>query len=625
MIFGQAFDTTNTNDLMNRTYASIWFSNTTWRLVGNPITLTAGLTNTVAGSQGILFGLTNAVAQNWHNNVSAQTVTLQASSYLVLNAGLGLTGPGNFTIFGPITGSGALTSSLRLASAANVAFLQLTNAGNTFSGGLVIDDSNRVEVTRYGSAGTGGIVVTNGGQLWLNSATNLAPVYLADRGFVESAGVLGALRIDSDALQRGPVFVVTNTRITVWSGTSLIDGPIIGTHDIEKTGTGNLQLVNTANLGFTGKWIVMSNGYLNAAADQSFGAVPAVPVADYFTLTNRARLMNFNNELVVHPNRGIYIPAGAGATDTGGGLEAGWWAGLQVLGVISGRGALFIVSNATPGWIVLAGANTFQGGLTNDARLRLGADEVIPHGAAAGDVALLPQVVYPVHSTNPQRAFDLAGYTETINGLFGGGVITNSAGAAELWIGANDASGVYTGRVAAGPGAALRIVKTGAGVQTMMGGFHGDVSLQAVGGGVLVVTGTVAGAGAAGAALSAGDIAAAGVLSTPGVMAFTNGAVVLNPGGSNPGVDGDLFAAGDLVFDTAAFVHVTPLRALGAGAVPAFSYTNSLTGSAALLTLVPTNTRYTAFVADDTTPGVITISAAGGAPNVLTWVRTNGT
>ena len=620
LIFGQPYDTINFNDLNAAWFSWIWFSNSTWRLDGNGIRLSEGLTNSVSGTQTIGLSITTTAAQVWHNGISGSTVLLNSNAVVRLDAGIQLTGPGNFTIHAPITGSGAITSSLRI-SAATVPTLQLTNAGNTFSGGLVINDSNRVYVTAFGTAGSGNIIATNGGQLWLATATNLAPLYLADRGFVETAGALGALRIGGGAVQRGPVYVTADTRITTYSGDNTVNGPIIGSFTIEKAGVGSLQLGNTTNTGFTGKWVVMSNGQLRAMSDRALGAVPAAPVADFITLTNRARLMNWQNELVLHPNRGIYIPSGA---NSGGGIQAGWWAGVQVYGVISGEGGLYIAADPNPGWVVLAGANTFQGGLTNDARLRLGANEVIPNGVNASNVVLLPQITYPVHSVNAPRAFDLAGYTETINGLFGGGVITNSTGNALLKVGDADASGVYTGRVAAGAGTTLRIEKIGAGLQTMMGGFDGQISLHASGG-ILAATGSVAGASASLAALSAGDIAAPGVLSTPGTLAFTNGAVVVNPGGTTPGVDADLFAAHDLVFDTAATIFVTPLRDLGAGAHTIFSYTNSLTGDATLLTLTPTNTRYTAFTADDTTPGVITITAAGGGPNLLSWVGSNGT
>ncbi len=621
LVFGTTYDVANLNDFGNRTFHSITFNaNAAWKLFGNPITLMDGITNLVGTTtKEFLFGVTTTVAQTWHNAVNNSWVVFQTNSHLQVGADLEFTGAGSFAFNGVVNGGGRLIS--RLRGGANVASLQLTNANNFFTGGILVDDSNRVWITQSGKAGSGSIVATNGGQLWLQGASLTNEVRLGGKGFQETTGILGALRMEANAVQRGPVFLEGDTRIHVHSGDSTINGPIIGSYTIEKTGTGSLQLGNTTNIGFTGKWVVMSNGQIRVMADEALGAAPAAPVADYITLTNRARLMNWNNELILHPHRGIYIPGGG---NSGGGLQAGWWAGLEVRGDISGAGALYIPSDPNPGWVVLSGANnTFQGGLTNDARLRLGANEVIPDGASAGNVVLLPQVVYPVQSVNAMRALDVAGYTETINGLFGGGVITNSVGSGVLILGNNNANGSYTGRVAAGAGSSLRVVKIGNGYQSMMGGFSGDVRLHASGGGILVATGTVAGASADWAALSAGDVAAVGVLSTPGVMAFTNGAVVFNPGIAGVGVDSDLFSANDLVIDTALTVFITPLRDLGATSVPLFSYTNSLTGSATLLTLVPTNTRYTSFTADDTTPGVITISAAGGAPNELSWVGTN--
>ena len=196
LIFGHPFDTINFNDLNAAWFSWIWFSNSTWRLDGNGIRLSEGLTNSVSGTQTIGLSITTTAAQVWHNGISGSTVLLGGNAVVRLDAGIRLTGRGNFTIHGPITGSGAITSSLRISAATMVPTLQLTNGGNTFSGGLVINDSNRVHVTASGTAGSGNIIATNGGQLWLATATNLAPLYLADRGFVENAGALGALRID---------------------------------------------------------------------------------------------------------------------------------------------------------------------------------------------------------------------------------------------------------------------------------------------------------------------------------------------------------------------------------------------------------------------------------------------
>ncbi|MCX7819452.1 MAG: autotransporter-associated beta strand repeat-containing protein [Kiritimatiellae bacterium] len=620
LIFGQGTGHATTNNLSARIFQWLWFSNSTWTLSGNGIRLTAGMSNTVSGTQTIGLSITTTAAQVWHNAPANAVVQLNSNAALAINAAVQLTGAGQFQWFGTITGTAPLRVSLSNVAGAAIAELFVTNNANTYSGPVTIDFSNRVRVASFSQISSGSITVTNGGQLYLVGATNVGPIVISGFGFAESAGILGALRIDGGSLVRGTVTLSNDARIHVHSGNAAIFGPIHGAFRLEKSGAGSLQLDNVTNTGFTGKWVVMSNGQLRAATDGALGAVPASLVSDAITLTNRGRLMNWNNEVVIHPNRGIFL---AGGTDAGGGLQAGWWAGLQVLSPISGPGGLYIAADSTPGWVVLAGANTFQGGLTNDARLRLGANEVIPDGASAGNVVLLPQVTYPVHSLATPRALDLAGFTETINGLSGGSVLTNSIGAAQLWLGANDASGSYTGRVAAGPSATLRIVKTGAGLQTMLGGFSGAVSLHSIGG-VLAATGSVVAAGAAGGALSAGDVVAPGVLSTPGTMAFTNGAVVFNPGGSAPGVDADLFSANDLVFDTSALIVVTPLRAF-TGAVPVFTYTNSLTGTASLLTVIPTNTRYTAFTVDDTTPGVITLSPAGGGPNELSWVGTNAT
>jgi len=92
------------------------------------------------------------------------------------------------------------------------------------------------------------------------------------------------------------------------------------------------------------------------------------------------------------------------------------------------------VSKTTGGTLTLDGTNNYSGNTNiNAGTVRLGASEVIPHGAGKGNV-------------NVDGTLDLAAKNETINGLSGSGTVTNRGGpSAVLTVGANDASSTFSG------------------------------------------------------------------------------------------------------------------------------------------------------------------------------------
>jgi len=262
LIFGWNYRTINFNDLTAGTvFRSLWFSNSTWRLDGNGLRLTAGLTNTVAsGTQIIGLAVTTAAAQVWHNAALNAVVQFNSNAPIAILHSLELTGAGQFHWFGVITGTAPLRVSLRGGTAAGIAELYVTNGANTFSGPVTIDDSNRVRVAAASRITSGTITVTNGGQLYLVGATNLGTVVISGGGFRESSGILGALRLDGGSLVRGAVVLSNDARIHTHSGDATIFGPIHGAYVLEKSGVGSLQVGNVTNTGFTGRWVVTSNG-----------------------------------------------------------------------------------------------------------------------------------------------------------------------------------------------------------------------------------------------------------------------------------------------------------------------------------------------------------------------------
>jgi autotransporter-associated beta strand protein len=126
------------------------------------------------------------------------------------------------TITNSIIGAGRLVKD-------GMGYLWLTGS-NTFSGGLVVsggfqmNPNSRVYVSNAYSLGTGPIILTNGGQLFINSGTLIVTNALVHYGGDQSTGYSGALQLlnGSDVTWSGPM-VVSNalTRVTVWNNSTL--------------------------------------------------------------------------------------------------------------------------------------------------------------------------------------------------------------------------------------------------------------------------------------------------------------------------------------------------------------------------------------------------------------------
>ena len=200
-------------------------------------------------------------------------------------------------------------------------------------------------------------------------------------------------------------------------GNTVLDGG-----DITFQGSSRVLLGFSTNL-YTGRTIVTTNAALLVKADEALGPVPLSRRADDIILDG-GTLMNdeHNIFLSTHENRGITIPAGSrgylGASHNN--------AATQINGPITGAGSLGINFQNSP-VILTSPDNGYAGdtviGTTNlgadtyFARLRLGADEVIPHGDGKGNLVFAWTEGY----NSPM--LDLNGFNETVNGL----VSTNRA------------------------------------------------------------------------------------------------------------------------------------------------------------------------------------------------------
>ncbi len=187
----------------------------------------------------------------------------------------------------------------------------------------------------------------------------------------------------------------------------------------------------------------------------------------------------------------------------GGGSSSAAAGGAMILGKITGNRSLDIGSTANVGSghsvVILAnplndwtGNTTIvgrTGGTAGNARLALGANEVIPDGFGKGNV-----IIGNSGNTASACTLDLNGFSETVNGLSSAGnpandfVQNNSAGTTStLTLGNNDQTATYAGIIQDGAGV-VAVTKIGRGVQTLTGAntYSGVTTVE---GGTLAVSG----------------------------------------------------------------------------------------------------------------------------------------
>ncbi len=241
-------------------------------------------------------------------------------------------------------------------------------------------------------------------------------------------------------------FTLTSAVANTYAGGTTVNGGILS------LGTGGVG-PNTSHQGALGAGAVT----VNSGAQVRLW----IQNASSFTVSNAFNL----NGGTIHDEDGTYNLTGVVTLGTGGGTLSAKWNNktLTVSGQITGTTGLTIANANGAGdggsTVILSNnANNYAGGTTINNLLRLGAANVIPNGAAAGNVTIA-------------GTLDLRGFAETINGLIAASatasVTSGVAGAVTLTVGDNNATGnTFNGVISNGSGT-VSLTKIGTGTQTL--------------------------------------------------------------------------------------------------------------------------------------------------------------
>ncbi len=367
------------------------------------------------------------------------------------------------TLAGQITGNANLTKS-------GEGTLVLSSTGDNYTGTTTINAGTLALGAAEVIPNSSPLVIGASGTLDMAGHNETIPSLSGDGGIRSSGGAPTTLTVD-DAH-------ASNTEFS---------GKITNAVKIVKKGTGTLALTS-ADSDFTGG-VTIQAGTLTIGANSSAtltslsGSGPlgrgTLTLEDGVTLQGKTGgQWTIANAIVLNGN----VTFGGTTADQSlaltGGVDLGATTRTLTVnpsitatlnGVVSGAGGL---TKSGAGTLVLGGANTYAGATTvSTGTLRLAANDVLPDGTGKGSVTA-------------DGTLDLAGHSDTINALFGSGIVDNSAASSTstLTVGATDLSSSFPGVIRnSGTSAVLGLAKVGAGTLTLGGNntFSGGVTITA--------------------------------------------------------------------------------------------------------------------------------------------------
>ena len=337
-----------------------------------------------AGNDGVTLNLQSGGIYADLDSTSGDQFLLPGSAVALLTGGGIFENPnGNLTMTNYITGAGSLTL------VGTTYTLTLTDTGNNYTGGTIVQ-SGTLKASAAGTLGsTSGALTVSGGTLDLGGVSQTAGTVTISGGTISDGTLTGS----SYAGQSGTVSAI-----------------LAGSGTMTKTTSGTLTLsgANTYS-GIT----TITGGLLQINADTRLGAAPSSPVTNQITLNNAgiSSGVRCNGSFTFSSNRGITLVGSGGSVQATSGVTVNYPC------VITGSGNLGIGSayNLGYGINVFTGANNYAGTTTIAAgTLQLGANGTLPAGT--------PLTIAADGNTGGGGIFDLNGHSQTI------GPLTSSTG-----------------------------------------------------------------------------------------------------------------------------------------------------------------------------------------------------
>ena len=482
----------------------------TFTLAGGTIDNTTGVAGTLSGNQATVINGSFTFTGTNSLNLGTGAVTLGTSPTITTNGatstlniggnialttnGLTKDGPGTLILVGTNNYTGNTTvnaGTLRMGGSSAGTAITVNNAGSVLQIGSAtgLTAANTVSLTAsttldlFGNSATIGALTS----VSTSTITNTSAVPTVSTATAPGTPAL------TDALTVSPLLSAAVAAL-------ITDGSTRKTQIIVSNNNGGVATGNTANT-YSGGLVLANSGngtriQVGTITGTPFGSGPIIigqAATDKAGIYFNTASQTLTNDVVFNTALGtdrFGIRSDIAGTTLSGQITANSDAvfssntttgALVLTNKVSGAGGLVLdLSQTSTASTVLtvtlnsaANANDYQGdtvvGRTNvaptkdyTATLTLGAANQIPNGAGKGNVILNNNTASRTGNLN------LAGFSETINGLGGNGTLDGTSGTPTLTLGDNNATATFSG-ILKNTAGNLALTKIGTGTQTLSG------------------------------------------------------------------------------------------------------------------------------------------------------------